>query len=165
MTIHHVVLLNHNPNSTLELRRGTLPATNFIQVTVLDLTHKGLYQPKASAWVTQSHHYYPALPITYDVVSTTKFLHVRGGVSSSPAHWSETNPHQERRVAASKATMPLLEGHKDLKRSTSLRYKGNTTQSLKALCSQGLTSQGCTIYSVYPSLGYDLKWLERLDEV
>ena len=91
---------------------------------------------------------------------TMKFLHTREVVSSRtlpldinppPLHTKNGAPM----VITSKATTPSPEGHKNLKRSESLIYKGNTAKSLKVLKLKGLNLIRMH-YSVYPSFERDL---------
>lgn len=67
---------------------------------------QGFYQPKGSAWVTQSH-YHSALLVTLKLFLLWVSLHEGGDLIP---HTLDTAPHQERRVTASKATTPSLKG-------------------------------------------------------
>jgi hypothetical protein len=117
---------------------------------------QGLHQSKTISWVTKSHSCHNCYTIrsqcqmhtkgrceshslTTSTWSWSPWCSIHYGFSPCrrrfphPPHQHVVAPHHDWRVAASKATMPSLEGHEDLKRSESLKYKGNTALSLKAL--------------------------------
>jgi hypothetical protein len=97
-----------------------------------------------------------------------KFLHTREVASSRTPHHINTPPLHTKngapRIITSKATTPSAEGHKDLKRSGSLIYKGNAAKSLKVLKLKGLnlTRMRYSIVSIL-ALNDSIGWMECIN--